>query len=79
MEEKKIKIKQFLGRFIRVRELADDSDIFASGLVNSLFAMQLVMFLEDEFCIKIENHELNLSNFKSVNAILAFLERKHLE
>lgn len=76
MEDKKLKIKQFFGRFFSVQGLTDESDIFSLGLVNSLFAMQLVMFLEDEFHIKIENHELDLGNFKSVNAIMAFLKRK---
>ncbi len=53
MEDAKVKIKQFVSRFFRKHELQDDDDIFSLGYVNSLFAMQLVMFLEKEFHIRV--------------------------
>ena len=56
--------------------LSDEHDIFKLGLVNSLFALQLVMFLEMEFDIKIENEDLELSNFNTVNNIEQFVSRK---
>ena len=56
--------------------MEDDEDLFASGLVNSLFAMQLVLFVEKEFSIKVENQDLDIANFKSVNAITGFIQSK---
>ena len=56
--------------------MADDDNIFESGLVNSLFAMQLVSFIEEEFEISIENEELDLDNFKDVNSIAALVSSK---
>jgi acyl carrier protein len=56
--------------------VADDEDLFASGLVNSLFAMQLVLFVEKEFSIKVDNEDLDLDNFRSVSAITGFIQRK---
>lgn len=69
-------IRTFLTRYIRNTALNDDTDIFGGGLVNSLFAMQLIAFLEKEFSITIENADLKLDNFRSVNAMAAFIETK---
>ena len=69
------KVKSFLAQFISV-SVADDEDLFASGLVNSLFAMQLVLFIEKEFSIKVENEDLDYDNFRTLNAITGFIKRK---
>lgn len=76
MEEAKIKIRKFLGRFFRKHELKDDDDIFELGFVNSLFAMQLVLFLEKEFQIKVTNNDLDLDNFRTVQNIVLFVDEK---
>lgn len=76
MEEHKQKVRTFLNRFFRKHELTDDEDIFALGFVNSLFAMQLVMFLEKEFTIRIENKDLDLNNFRTINSIAGFISQK---
>jgi len=76
MNEVKSRIRAFLGRFFRDSELKDDDDIFALGFVNSLFAMQLVMFIEKEFDIRAENKDLDINNFRTVNSITEFIEKK---
>jgi len=76
MEEKKLKIKAFLSRFFKKYELKDDEDIFSLGFVNSLFAMQLIMYLEKEFGIRIENKDMNLDNFRTINLICNLIESK---
>jgi acyl carrier protein len=65
----------FLEKFIQT-DVEDDEDLFASGLVNSLFAMQLVLFVEKEFNIQVENQDLDIANFRSVNAITSFIQNK---
>lgn len=74
--EIKIRTREFLARFFQNLELDDDEDIFALGFVNSLFAMQLVLFIEKEFAISIENDDLDIDNFRSLNAIANLVERK---
>ena len=69
------KIRAFLGRFFRSRNLSDSDDVFALGL-NSLFAMQLVAWVEKEFDIEVADEDLEVSNFNSVNAITDFVSRK---
>lgn len=70
------KVREFLGKFFNVNEVDENDNIFEKGLVSSLFAMQLVQFIEDEFDIEVENDELDLENFKSVHAIVSFIENK---
>ena len=69
-------IRTFVGRFFGGHDLADDEDIFAAGYVNSMFAMQLVQFVESEFGIAVESEDLDLDNFRSVGAIAALVDRK---
>lgn len=72
----KARTRAFLFRFVRTRELKDSDDFFAAGMVNSLFAMQLVLFVEKEFGVKVANEDLDLDNFRTVDAIAAFVARK---
>ncbi|WP_068773796.1 acyl carrier protein [Paenibacillus sp. FJAT-26967] len=76
MEQSKEKIKIFLSRFFKSRELQDEDDIFALGFVNSLFAMQLVMFLEKEFNIVMEPGDLDIDHFRTIKAIVNFVDSK---
>jgi methoxymalonate biosynthesis acyl carrier protein len=75
-EKANAKIKGFLSRFFRNYELGDEEDIFALGFVNSLFAMQLVLFIEREFQITIEDEDMDIDNFRTIRAMVALIERK---
>lgn len=72
----KVKVKKFLSRFYRKRELLDEENIFELGFTNSLFAMQLVVFIENEFNIQVSNKELDINHFKSVNSIVDLISSK---
>ena len=72
----KAKIRTFLEQFIQDADFADEDDIFALGLVNSLMAMQLVLFLEKEFAVKFGNQDLDLKNFRSIAAMTRLLEQR---
>ena len=69
-------IRNFLSEHITSYDLQDDDDFFALGLANSLFAMQLLLFVEQEFDISIDGDDLNLDNFKTINAITDLVKRK---
>lgn len=71
----KTRIRSYFARTIST-PLADDDDIFARGIVNSLFAMQLLAFVEGEFSIVAEREDLNIRNFSSIAALAAFVEAK---
>ena len=74
----KPEIRAFLGKFFDAHELSDDEDIFATGFVNSMFAIQLVQFVEGEFGITVDSEDLELDNFRSVSSLAAFVERKQV-
>jgi methoxymalonate biosynthesis acyl carrier protein len=76
MADTQSRIREFLTRHIRDRSIGDDEDIFATGYVNSLFTMQLVLFVEREFTLEVQDEDLERSNFCSVNAITDFVNRK---
>jgi methoxymalonate biosynthesis acyl carrier protein len=76
MNEINTQIKAFLSRFFGNHDLQADEDIFALGFVNSMFAMQLVLFIEQEFKITIENEDLEFDNFRTINSIANLIERK---
>lgn len=76
MEEHKQRIRAFLSPYFRGRELADGEDIYATGVINSLLAMQLVMFVEKEFGLSVEDEDLDIDNFRTVDAIASFVGRK---
>jgi methoxymalonate biosynthesis acyl carrier protein len=52
-----------------------DQDLFASGLVSSMFAMQLVVHLETAYDIAIIGPDLKLDNFRTVAAMTSLVLR----
>jgi methoxymalonate biosynthesis acyl carrier protein len=69
-------ISAFLLRHVRKDQIRPDEDIFAAGYVNSLFALQLITFIEKTFSIRVDDEDLELANFRSITAIDAFVARK---
>lgn len=76
LAEIRTKTKAFISSNFKNHELQDDDDIFALGFVNSLFAMQLVMFIEKEFRLTVQDDDLLIDNFRSVNAVMDLVTRK---
>jgi methoxymalonate biosynthesis acyl carrier protein len=65
--------------FIRSRypqaDVSADQDIFQVGFINSLFAMELVMFVEKTFDVTVPNEELRIDNFRTADAMAALVGR----
>jgi acyl carrier protein len=76
MDQTQAKIKEFLSRFFKNHDLQPQEDIFALGFVNSLLAMQLVAFVEKEFGVRVEDEDLDLDNFRSIQAISNLVAKK---
>lgn len=69
-------VRRFILSSINETQLGDDDNLFESGIVNSLFAVQLMTFLEKTFAIELETDDLDIENLKSLNATAAFVLRK---
>jgi methoxymalonate biosynthesis acyl carrier protein len=60
----------------RIKTSVDpDLDLFRSGLVSSMFAMQLVVHLEEAYGIAILGPDLKLDNFRTVRAMTSLVLR----
>ncbi len=69
-------IREFLSSELAGHALADDEDIFETGYVNSLFAMELITFIEGTFDVTIDNDDLELENFSTVARIAELIDSK---
>jgi len=69
-------IRGFLQDHFDDYEIDDDEDIYATGHVTSMFAVQLVAFLEREFDIEIDAGDLELDNFRTIAAMRRLVETK---
>lgn len=74
-DETGTRIRQFLARYTN-HDFKDEDDIFSLGFINSVLAMQLVLFVEKEFSVRVENEDLDLDNFRSIVAIATLVVRK---
>jgi acyl carrier protein len=70
------KINDYILQNTTLDSLDYDLDIFDEGLVSSLFAIELMTFLEKNFALKVTMEDLDMENFKSVNRITQFIEYK---
>ncbi|MGH8746568.1 MAG: acyl carrier protein [Burkholderiales bacterium] len=70
-------IRSFILGSVPVANLDDDANLFESGIVNSLFAVQLMTFIERTFAIVVGKDDLDIKNFKSLNAATAFVLQRN--
>ncbi|MDP5278767.1 acyl carrier protein [Sphingomonas sp. DG1-23] len=69
------RIRSYIGAKV-AQPLEDDDDIFELGLVDSLFGLQLVSFVEQEFGMEVDGDDLDIDNFCSIAAINRFVVGK---
>lgn len=72
----KAAIRQFLSKHFRNYDLQDNEDIFSLGFVNSLFAMKLILFVEQTYNVTIEDEDLDIDNFRTIDALSNLIQRK---
>jgi len=75
------KVKQTISTFItnatNFSNIGEDDHLFETGVLNSLFAVQLMTFIEKAFRIEVGKDDLDIDNFKSIRATTAFVLRKN--
>jgi methoxymalonate biosynthesis acyl carrier protein len=74
-EQIEARIIEFFRSKGRAQGLEYDTDLFKGGFVDSLFAFEVVVFLEETFGVKIENRQITLENFRCVRAIADTVRR----
>ena len=68
-------IRDFIHAKYPQAAVEDEEDIFALGFVNSLFALELVMFIEKTFGFQVPNEDVKLDNFRTVAAMEELVAR----
>ena len=61
------------------RGVKDSDELLESGIVDSLGILDLVAFLESEFGLGVTDEELLPENFRSIEQVARFAERKQRE
>ncbi|MFC1738375.1 acyl carrier protein [Planctomycetota bacterium] len=57
-------------------QLQDDTSFLEEGIIDSTGILELIMFLEETYGLKIEDDELIPENLDNISNITHFLERK---
>lgn len=74
----KERIFQFFVDKKKADGLTYDTELLKSRFINSLFALQIVTFVEKEFRVKLGRKEITEQNFHSIEAIAALVD-SHLK
>lgn len=61
---------------VREEDLADGKLLFSSGLLDSFFLVDLVVFIEKEAGIRVGATEVTLDNMDSIERILGFVDKR---
>jgi acyl carrier protein len=80
-QELAAKVKDLIVRRLKLEidpaSIQDDAPLFGEGLgLDSIDALELVLGLEQEFGIKVQDEEVGVKAFASVNALCDFIQQK---
>jgi len=83
MSEQMDSVRQSIRDFVmeaaqnkKVLSVTDEESLVANGVMDSLEFFRLVGFLEDNLSIIVEDREVKVENFQSIDAIVSYVARK---
>jgi acyl carrier protein len=56
-------------------QLPNDASLLDKGIIDSTGVLEIVLFLEGEFGVKVQDNQMLPENFDSVNNIVNFVQR----
>ena len=77
-----VEIKEKLNKYVQdtaftdLDKIEDNTLLFEEGILDSMGLISLITFLEETFNIKINDTDLELENFKSIEAMTGFVESR---
>ena len=76
-------IKSKVGKFIAVellkspdREIKADESLISGGMIDSFSLVDLALFIEENFNVRIDDTELNADTFDTLNELAALIESR---
>jgi acyl carrier protein len=61
------------------RKLSPEDRLISSGLIDSFSLVDLALFVEDTFNVRIDDTELNSSTFDTLNQLTALIEARQVK
>lgn len=58
------------------RIVAPDEPLLSSGLIDSFHLVDLSLYVENNFGVRIDDAELNASSFDNLNQLVAFIQSR---
>jgi acyl carrier protein len=58
------------------RKIAADEPLISSGLIDSFSLMDLALFIEDTFGVRVEDTELNANTFDNLTQLASLIESR---
>jgi acyl carrier protein len=58
------------------RKISPDEPLISSGLIDSFSLMDLALFVEDTYGVRIEDTELNADKFDNLNQLVTLIESR---
>ncbi|MBI5348075.1 MAG: hypothetical protein HZB77_01960 [Chloroflexi bacterium] len=77
--EIKTKLSQYIAKEILKnpkRVIKDDEAIISSGMIDSFHLVDLSLFVENEFGVRIDDSELNKETFDTIDQLTALIESR---
>ena len=68
-------IKEFFASKRKAGGLENGMDLFKGGYIDSLFAFEMVVYLEETFGVHIPDGEITEANFRTIDDIAAMVRR----
>ncbi|MEM7201065.1 MAG: acyl carrier protein [Planctomycetota bacterium] len=72
-------LRAFLQRYAAAADVGAEQDLFATGVVDSLQLIELMVFIERTFAIKVRADELDRDRFRTLAATARFIAAKRGE
>ena len=69
-------VRRFIAETFFVDEFADDASFLEQAIIDSTGMLELVLFVETNFGVKVADDELLPENLDSLERVVAFVERK---
>lgn len=61
------------------KEIASDAALISSGLIDSFSLVDLALFVEDKFGVRIEDTELNAQTFDNLQQLAALIQSRQVK
>jgi acyl carrier protein len=75
-ERLKVLVRELFSRDMNVDVPSTETDLFETGLLDSLSFVELLVRLEEEFSLKLRLDEIDLSSFRSIDRVVEMLQAK---